>query len=230
MSEAQAGAIEIEEIRLDWSEMAEIAENLFDVQDGGSGGFQWARLAWQLLSEVGLNRYVLEVERTVCILRFIALSAFYSEFCVRAFDEGAAGDWEYFGPAGLVGDYPFIDAFSLGQLAEQRGVLVDNDHRSRRGDALGIAITDLAKAEYRQVLNVLQALWGKKELFVALSASRGIELALDPLGDDTRNQVCGTGQTMDVWCAWDWYDAGANLDGCTPLPPRDNEKDLEDLN
>jgi len=76
--------------------------------------------------EVGLTRYVLEVGRTVCILRFIALFAFYSEFCVQAFDEGNAGDLQYTAPAGLIGDYPLVDAFSLGQLAERRDMLVDN--------------------------------------------------------------------------------------------------------
>jgi hypothetical protein len=213
MDEAQAGATEIEEIRLEWREMAEVAENLFDVQDRGPGSLRWAQSAWQVLSAVGLNRYVLEVERTVCILRFVALFALYSEFCVRAFDEGIAGDWEYFAPVGLVGEYPFIDAFSLGQLAEQRGVLVDNDHRSRRCDALGVAIAELAKAEYRQVLNVLQALWGKKELFATLYASRGIDPTRYLLGDDMRIQGSGAGQTVDVRCAWDWFDAGANPAG-----------------
>jgi len=80
----------------------------------------------EVLSEVGLTRYVLEAERTVCVLRFTALFAFYSEFRVRVFDEGNAGDWQYIAPAGLIGDDPLVDAFSLGQLAERRDMLVDN--------------------------------------------------------------------------------------------------------
>jgi hypothetical protein len=211
MSKAEIGALEIEDIRLDWEEVAEIAGDLFDVPGGGSGGLQWAESAWRALSEAGLNRYFLEVERTVCILRFIALSALYSEFCVRAFDEGNAGNWEYIAPAGLIGDYPLVDAFSLGQLAEQRDMFINN-HPSRVWDAKGEVIALLAKVEYRQVLQVLQDRWGKKDLFATLYASRGSEATLYPLGDEMPNQVSGTDRTIGVQDAWDWYDAGAGLE------------------
>ena len=92
MSKAQVSAIDIKDIRLGWDEVADIAGDLFE--DPGGGGLRWAKSAWQVLSEAGLNRYFVEVQRTVCIIRFIALFALYSEFCARAFDEGNAGSWE----------------------------------------------------------------------------------------------------------------------------------------
>lgn len=211
MSKAQVSAIEIEDIRLSWDEVAEIAGDLFADQ-AGSGGLSWAKSAWQVLSEAGLNRYFLEVQRTVCIVRFIALFALYSEFCVRAFDEGNAGNWQYIAPAGLIGDYPLVDAFSLGQLTEQRDMFVNNDS-SRIWDARDEVIALLAKVEYRQVLDVLQERWGKKELFTALYASRGTEPTVYPPGDDMRNQVSGGDPAAGSQRAWNWYDTGASLEG-----------------
>lgn len=210
MSEAHIGGIEIDDIRLDWDEITEIAGDLFDVQDGGLGGLQWAKSAWEVLSEAGLTRYFLEVERTVCILRFIALFAFYSEFCVRAFDEGNAGDWQYIAPAGLIGDYPLVDAFSLGQLAERRDMFIDNGP-ARIGDVQGEVIALLAKEEYRQVLNALRDRWGKRELFAALCMSRETRATRYPPGDDLRNQVVSANRTTGLQRAREWYDAGAEL-------------------
>jgi hypothetical protein len=36
-------------------------------------------------------------------MRLVALNAFYREFCVRAFEEGASGDWHY-DVSNLIGD------------------------------------------------------------------------------------------------------------------------------
>ena len=153
MSKPQVSEIEIDEFRLEWDEIAWIAGDLFDSQEGGSGGLRWAKSAWQVLSEAGLNRYLLEVERIVCILQFIAIFALYSEFCVRAFGEGPTGEWEYVVPAGLIGDYPLVDAFSLGQLTQQRDMFVNNGP-PWIWDVRREVITLQAKVEYRQVLKV----------------------------------------------------------------------------
>jgi hypothetical protein len=79
---------------------------------------------------------------------------------VRAFDEGNAGDWKYIAPAGLIGDRPLVDAFSLGQLTQQRDMFMNNGP-SQIWDVRGEVLTLLAKEEYRQVLNTLQDRWGK---------------------------------------------------------------------
>ena len=212
MTKHQVSEIEIDEFRLEWDEIAWIAGDLFDSQGAGSGGLRWAKSAWQVLSEAGLNRYLLEVERIVCILRFIAVFALYSEFCARAFDEGATRDWEYVALAGLIGDYPLVDAFSLGQLTQQRDMFVNNGP-PWIWDVRREVITLQAKVEYRQVLKVLQDQWGKEELFVALHAARGVGAALGSLGSEAlTGQASGTTGTIGIRRAWEWYDAGASLE------------------
>ena len=211
MSKPQVSEIEIDEFRLEWDEIAWIAGDLFDSQEGGSGGLRWAKSAWQVLSEAGLNRYLLEVERIVCILRFIAIFALYSEFCVRAFDEGPPGEWEYVVPAGLIGDYPLVDAFSLGQLTQQRDMFVNNGP-PWIWDVRREVITLQAEVEYRQVLKVLQDQWGKKELFVALYAARGVGDALESLGSDALpHQASSTTGAIGLRRAGEGYDAGASI-------------------
>lgn len=211
MTKHQVSEIEVEEFRLEWDEIAWIAGDLFDLQGGGPGGLRWAKSAWRVLSEAGLNRYILEVERIVCILRFIAIFALYSEFCARAFGEGATGEWEYVAPAGLIGDYPLVDAFSLGQLTQQRDMFVNNGP-PWIWDVRREVITLQAKVEYRQVLKVLQDQWGKNELFAALYTAREVGAALDPLGrEDLRGEASSTTGTIGRQRAWEWYDAGASL-------------------
>jgi hypothetical protein len=212
MSKAQVSEIEIDDIRLDWDEVAEIAGDLFDLPGGGPGGLRWAKSAWQVLSEARLNRYFLEVDRIVCILRFVALFALYGEFCVRAFDEGRAGDWEYTALAGLIGDYPLVDAFSLGQLTQKRDMFVNNSP-SRIWDVRGEVIALLVKEEYRRVLSALQDGWGDRKLFAALYASRGSAAVLYPLDDDQGDEVFSGNRTAGMRRAWEWYHAGAAL-GC----------------
>lgn len=211
MTKTQVSEIGIDGFRLDWHEIAEIAGDLFGVRGSGPGGLRWAESAWQVISEAGLNRYLLEVERIVCILRFIALFGLYSEFCVRAFDEGNAGDWEYIAPVGLIGNYPLIDAFSLGQLTQQRDMFVNNGP-PWIWDVRGEVITLQAKVEYRQVLKVLQDRWGKRGLFAALYAARGSGANLYPLDEDVHDQVFSTNSTAGMRRAWEWYDAGASLE------------------
>jgi hypothetical protein len=153
---------------------------------------------------------ILEVGRTVysAIHRALCL---YSECCVRAFDEGNAGDWKYIAPAGLIGDRPLVDAFSLGQLTQQRDMFVNNGP-SQIWDVRGEVLTLLAKEEYRQVLNTLRDRWGERELFAALYGSRGTTATLYPLDDDLRNQVFSGDRAQGTRRAWDWYDAGAGLE------------------
>lgn len=151
------------------------------------------------VSEIGVDEFRL------------ALFGLYSEFCVRAFDEGGAGEWEYIAPAGLIGDYPMVDAFSLGQLTQQRDMFVNNG-LPWFWDVRAEVIALQAKVEYRQVLKVLQDRWGKRGLFAALYATRGSEATLCSLGDDLRDQVFSTNSTPGMQSAWEWYDAGASLE------------------
>lgn len=185
------------------SEIAEIAGDLFGIWGGGD--LRWAEAAWEALSNAGLTSYVFEVDRTACIMRFIALNALYREFCVRAFDEGTSGDWQYEANTGLIGDYPLVDAFSLGQLAEQRDIFVDNAPHERP-DPRTEAIRELVKGEYQQVLDALQERWGRDDLFAALYASPRAKVGLYPLSNELRDEVLGgdrhsTGKQI----AYEWF-------------------------
>lgn len=208
MNEIQAPEAGTDETSLEWSEVAEIAGDLFSIWGGGD--LRWAEAAWEALSEAGLTRYVFEVDRTVCVIRFVALNVLYREFCVRAFDEGTAGDWQDDVGFGLIGEYPLVDAFSLGQLAEERGIFVDNSPHERPNPRTE-AIRDLVRGEYQQVLDTLQERWGKSDLFAALYASPGAKSSLYPLSDDLRDQVFGADPTTGMHIAWEWYDGGAGL-------------------
>ena len=208
MGESQSHGPGPDETRLDWSEIAEIAGDLFGIWGGGD--LRWAEAAWQALSDAGLTSYVFEVDRTACIMRFVALNALYREFCVRAFDEGTSGDWQYEANTGLIGDYPLVDAFSLGQLAEQRDIFVDNAPRERP-DPRTEAIRELVIGEYQQVLYALQERWGIDDLFAALYASSEAKAGLYPLSDDLRDLVSGGDPTVGMQTAYDWYHDGAGL-------------------
>lgn len=207
MNEAHVDGPKDDDTHLEWGEIVEIAGDLFRIWGGGD--LRWAEAAWQVLSEAGLNRYVFEVDRTVCIMRLVAVNAFYREFCVRAFDEGTSGDWqdEVFG---LIGEYPQIDAFSLGQLAEQRDVFVNNSPYERP-DPRADAIRELVTAEYQQVVDALHARWGKSDLFAALYVSPEAKGDLYPLDADLRNQVSTMEPPINMGRAWEWYENGAGL-------------------
>jgi hypothetical protein len=139
----------------------------------------------------------------------VALNAFYREFCVRAFEEGTSGDWqeEVFG---LIGDYPLVDAFSLGQLAEQRDVFANNSPYERPDPRVD-AIRELVTGEYRQVVDALQARWGMSDLFAALYVSPEAKGDLYPLDGDLRDQVSTTDPPINMERAWAWYGGGAGL-------------------
>jgi hypothetical protein len=192
---------------VEWSEIAEIAEDLF--RTWGGGDLRWAEAAWQVLSESGLTRYVFEVDRTVCIMRLVALNAFYREFCVRAFKEATSGDWQY-EIFGLIVDYPLIDAFSLGQVAEQRDVFVNNSPH-KRPDPRADAIRELVTGAYQQVVDAVQARWGKSGLFAALYVSPKAKGDLYPLNADLRDQVFTIEPPINMARAWEWYEDGAGL-------------------
>ena len=207
MTGALVSGADDDDSRLEWSEVKQIANDLFHTWGGGD--LRWAEAAWQVLSESGLTSYVFEVDRTVCIIRLVALNAFYREFCVRAFDEGSSDDWQY-ELFELVGGYPLIDAFSLGQLAERRGIFVDNA-LYQEPDPRTEAIQELARGEYRQVVDALQARWGEHDLFAALWVSPEAKGNLYPLDADLRGEIATMDPPSNMGRAWAWYDDGAGL-------------------
>jgi len=208
MRETQADVVTTGKL-LEWNEVEEVAAELFTIWGGGD--LRWAKVAWTVLSETGLTRYASEVDRTVCIVRLIALNALYREFCVYAFDEGTSGDWEYQVTADLLDDDPFVDAFSLGQFTQQRGFLVDNS-RSWDPDARVWVLQELVKAEYPRVVSALREQWGENELFTALYASPSAEYDdLYPVSNDLLDDVLNSDVNGTKLRAHAWYTEGMRL-------------------
>jgi hypothetical protein len=168
--------------RLEWDEVRGFAQQLFTIWVG-DGELRWAEAAWKALSVAGLANYVTEVDRTLCLVRVVALNAVYREFCSCAFHEGESGEWLYAVTADLLGDYPLIDAFSLGQLAEQRGIFADNGPYVEPDQRLE-ALRELAFDESRGVARALEEQWGENELFFSLYVSNRDDSAEDDSSND----------------------------------------------
>jgi hypothetical protein len=125
MAQAFPVAAQSQADRQEWEDIEELASELFSMWAGG-GDLAWAKTAWQALTQVGMTDHTSEAERTICMVRLIALSAIYREFCARAFDEGSSGELQELVTSELVGGYPKLDSFTLGQLTERRQIEVDN--------------------------------------------------------------------------------------------------------
>jgi hypothetical protein len=155
----------------EWEDIEDIASHLFHVWVSG-GDLAWAKTAWQALSQAGMTAHTSEAERTICVVRLVALSALYREFCVRAFDEGESDEWREAITNDLVGDYPLLDVFTLGQLAERRQINVDNSPLYESDPpVLDYVVLELVKDEYRNVVDTLKDQWGESAFFASLYIS-----------------------------------------------------------
>lgn len=172
--------------RQEWEDIEDFARELFHVWLG-DGDLAWAKTAWQVLAQAGMTTYTSEAERTICMVRLIALSALYREFCVRAFDEGSSGEWQETVGTGLLGVYPRLDPFTLGQLTERRQIDVDNSSLyESEPPAFTFVIMELVREEYRGVVDALTEQWGQNALFTTLWVSAGFGQYEDE--DDNRNK------------------------------------------
>ncbi len=159
--------------RQEWADIEDLARELFHVWSE-DGDLNWAKAAWQALERAGLTTYTSEAERTSCMVRLIALSAMSREFYVRAFDEGSSGEWRDEVTSELVGDYPLLDAFTLGQLAERLKMDVDNPSLYEVDPpATTFVILELVEREYQDVVDALTEQWGKNAFFTSLWVSAG---------------------------------------------------------
>lgn len=173
--------------RQEWEDIEKFASELFHVWMGG-GDLEWAKTAWEALTQAGMTTYTSEVERTVCMVRLIALSALYREFCVRAFDEGSSGEWQEVVGSELLGNYPQLDAFTLGQLAERLQIDVDNASLYESDPpACTFVILELVEREYRGVVDALMGQWGLNAFFASLWLSAGFGQDDDEDEDDEKD-------------------------------------------
>ncbi|MCT2277816.1 hypothetical protein M3G91_09280 [Micromonospora chalcea] len=190
---------------LDWDDVGGAVRPIVEIWVSGSE-LRWARHAWALLGKAGLTSYASEVERTRCLLRAVAIGRLYREFCARAFDEGSPGDWREYVGSDLVGDYPLIDAFTLGQLVEREGIEVDN---APFDDGLDVneALRDLVELEYPKVFGALRSQSGDAELFASLFVSP--ELKIDyPLSDEQVSEAVNFEVTANKMVGWEWLTGG----------------------
>jgi len=194
--------------RVEWEDIEDIAKQLLHIWVSG-GDLAWAKTAWQALTQAGMTAYTSEAERTVCVVRLIALSSLYQEFCVRAFDEGSSGEWQEEITSDLVGDYPRIDVFTLGQLAERRQIDVDNSPLyDSDPPVLSSVILELVQDEYRHVVDTLQEQWGGNAFFTSLYVSA--EPGEDE--DEDREDETSSPVTMDQIDRVMNYDRGSGKD------------------
>lgn len=77
------------ETRVTWDEVAEAAPGAFAVWCAGPE-VAWARSAWDALGHAGLTGYRNGVGRVEVLLRFLALSEVYRDFCACAWEEHTA--------------------------------------------------------------------------------------------------------------------------------------------
>ena len=205
---------------MEWKDIEDIANQLFHVWDGG-GDLTWAKSAWEALSQAGMTSYTSEAERTICVVRLIALNALYLEFCVRAFDEGDSDGWQDAVTSDLVGDYPLLDAFTLGQLAERRQIDVDNSPLSESDPpAFSQVILELVQAEYRVVVDTLQEQWGENAFFTSLYVSANPdddedqdqeEATSSPVTGDQIDRVMNADVDGSKSHAYGWFSQGLPL-------------------
>jgi hypothetical protein len=209
--------------RQEWDDIEDVASELFNVWASG-GDLEWAKTAWQALTRAGMTTYTSEAERTICMVRLIALSALYREFCVRAFDEGSSSEWQELITGDLVGDYPLLDAFTLGQLAERLQIDVDNPSLYESDPlATTFVILELVERKYRGVVDALTKQWGENAFFTSLwisaepdydeddDADEGEEDNSSPVTGNQINRVMNEDVTGNKGYAYSWFSDGLSL-------------------
>ncbi|HEY7222958.1 MAG TPA: hypothetical protein VH561_04980 [Micromonosporaceae bacterium] len=162
-----------------WDDVLPVVEPYMCVWSGGSE-LRWGEYAWHALACAGLTSFDTELGRTEVVLRALALAALSRDFYARTFGDGSDGDWRSAITADLVGPAPFLDAFTLGQLAERRRLEVDN--RRWNSDAIGHVLRDLVDREYPTVAEALGDVLGDATLFASLLSVRGPEVTY-PVAD-----------------------------------------------
>lgn len=221
MTQASPVADQSQADRQEWEDIDDFASELFDVWTDG-GDLKWAETAWQALTEAGLTSFTSEAERTTCMARLLALSALYREFCVYAFDEGSSGEWQELVTSDLLGDYPKLDAFTLGQLAERLQIDVDNSSLYESDPpAFIFVILELVRTEYRGVVDALVDHWGKNALFTSLWVSAGFGQGYDdedeegsttgPVNGEQISRVMASDVTGKTGRAYSWFTDGLRL-------------------
>ncbi|TCM45226.1 hypothetical protein [Kribbella sp. VKM Ac-2568] len=190
----------------DLGDLRSIAEDIFRTWYGGTE-IEWAEYAWACLGSAGLTRFDTEIERARVVCRLLALAALAREFYARAYGEGYPGEHP-FSEDDVLGPYPRIDPFVLGQLAERDGVDTDIEfgYDFEEGVA-GYALREIVRAQCRTVAQTLTSRWGSALSFASLWASANDDTKY-PLADDVVRDIVNVDITNMKMDGWHWIEEG----------------------
>jgi hypothetical protein len=201
-------ALETAYERIEWADVLPIAREAFN-RWLGDGELRWAEHAWHALDCASMTKYATESERTVCVLRLLALGVLHQEFSARAFDEGTPGDWRYEPYGDYIGQHPWLDAFTLGHLAKSHGLEFDNAPEDVE-DAPGQTTRELVELCYSDAVHALRTQWSDSYLFATLWLSVKGEPDY-PLSDAQVDEVVNWDLTGNKLHAWQWFSEGLSL-------------------
>jgi hypothetical protein len=191
-------------------DLHEIAADLFDLRYDGSEQ-EWAAWAWGVLTTAGLTAARSEYERGELVLRLLALHTFHREFCARAFGIGEPGGTEV-DPDRVLGDHPRLHPVLLGVIAERRSL--DLADTGAAGDldfdiaVASVALDQLVRSEYRQVVPVLARAVGAADLAAATWASLQEDVRYPLPAADVR-EITTTDVGPGKRAALEWVRGGA---------------------
>lgn len=193
-------------------DLAPVVHDLFTVWSDGSES-AWVDHAWTALATRGLTTFDTEVHRALVVCRLAALSVLYRKFCSRAFEEGSGDSWRYHLHE-LLGEYPRVEPFTVGMLAERSevGADIETGGEFHEGPPLAFAMHQLVSREYETVTRALRDEWGTAELVAGLLLSNRSATTY-PLSDDDRDEALNRSVGGGAVDAWMWVDDGMELWG-----------------
>ena len=97
--------------KLTWEEIEPAAKQVFRVWIG-QPELKWAKQAWELMGKAGFTSYTNELERHTVAIRFLALAAFYNDFCEVMWEEPTLGEAMLMDVFELL----VLEPFQIGQL------------------------------------------------------------------------------------------------------------------
>lgn len=181
-----------------WSELEEVAPNLFTVWVGHPE-VAWARQAWKALRRANLTSYRDELEKQRVLIRFMALAVIYIEFCGQAWEETVeprVGDW-----ASDLRLSPFRIVQIVGEDFVAEWYVDDNDMLRHAAEMLIVE-------ERPRVIRALVAYYGDlQELFVVLMGSSDPAKSGKRPGPKARSRILNDPNGVGL-PAYEWVTAG----------------------
>ena len=186
--------------RAEWEDIEDAARGVFDLWVG-QPELGWARLAWEALDQQSLTRYEDELERTVVLIRLLALGEVYRDFCAVTWQESHASMF------GVLAEEIELSPFRLGQLV---GPDFTSANEYLRDEPTSEAVRELVYEERPRVIRALTAAFRHTaELFVGLylSTTHLSGHRWEELDDDVIDEVLNDVST-DKSAGYSWIEEG----------------------